>query len=237
MNALSDEALHSADLARCGACNSPAALSSSLACSRASTYRSRRSDAGPREVPPCLGRHSPEWSDLEVGSHQGQAWAGRALALQTGPSLVRRRACPVGTRGGGSKSLLSCITLYTQQKSEANMARLAVALALAAGAQAFMAPVTTQPAKTVVYGKGGELRDRTNQCGILGSCRPLSRPRCTGRWLQQQALQPSSRLRKRYAKKRPQRDKFAPRRDLRTRPKKKISPARASRRAETRGQK
>ena len=79
------------------------------------------------------------------------------------------------------------------------MARLAVALALAAGAQAFMAPVTTQPAKTVVYGKGGELRDRTNQCGILGSCRPLSRPRCTGRWLQQQALQPSSRLRKRYA--------------------------------------
>ena len=65
----------------------------------------------------------------------------------------------MGTRGGGSKSLLSCITLYTQQKSEANMARLAVALALAAGAQAFMAPVTTQPAKTVVYGKGGELRD------------------------------------------------------------------------------
>ena len=66
-----------------------------------------------------------------------------------------------GNTRGGSKSLLSCITLYTQQKSEANMARLAVALALAAGAQAFMAPVTTQPAKTVVYGKGGELRDRT----------------------------------------------------------------------------
>ena len=131
-----------------------------------------------------------------------------------------------GNTRGGSKSLLSCITLYTQQKSEANMARLAVALALAAGAQAFMAPVTTQPAKTVVYGKGGELRDRTNQCGILGSCRPLSRPRCTGRWLQQQALQPSSRLRKRYAKKRPLRDKLAPRRDLRRRLKKKKSRAR-----------
>ena len=112
-----------------------------------------------------------------------------------------------GNTRGGSKSLLSCITLYTQQKSEANMARLAVALALAAGAQAFMAPVTTQPAKTVVYGKGGELRDRTNQCGILGSCRPLSRPRCTGRWLQQQALQPSSWLSNCDAKKRPLRDK------------------------------
>ena len=112
-----------------------------------------------------------------------------------------------GNTRGGSKSLLSCITLYTQQKSEANMARLAVALALAAGAQAFMAPVTTQPAKTVVYGKGGELRDRTNQCGILGSCRPLSRPRCTGRWLQQQALQPSSWLSNFDAKKRPPRDK------------------------------
>merc|ERR1719237_1206488 len=45
------------------------------------------------------------------------------------------------------------------------MARLAVALALAAGAQAFMAPVTTQPAKTVVYGKGGELRDRIATVG------------------------------------------------------------------------
>ena len=117
------------------------------------------------------------------------------------------------------------------------MARLAVALACAAaGVSAFMAPSVQAPAKTVVYGKGGELRDRKDQCGYCITLLPLA-ARCTGRWSKQQALQPSSRLRKRYAKKRPQRDKFAPRRDLRTRPKKKISPARTSRRAETRGQK
>ena len=48
------------------------------------------------------------------------------------------------------------------------MARLAVALACAAaGVSAFMAPSTPTPAKTVVYGKGGELRDRTNTAWIL----------------------------------------------------------------------
>ena len=84
-----------------------------------------------------------------------------------------------GNTRGGSKSLLSCITLYTQQKSEANMARLAVALALAAGAQAFMAPVTTQPAKTVVYGKGGELG--LFVVGLFVSCGVVrSRPSCRG---------------------------------------------------------
>ena len=111
---------------------------------------------------------------------------GRESSCIANRTLSRQKeACPRGNHEGGVEVAASCITLYTQQNSEANMARLAVALALAAGAQAFMAPVTTQPAKTVVYGKGGELRDRKNQCGILGSCRPLSRPRCTGRWLQQ----------------------------------------------------
>jgi hypothetical protein len=65
--------------------------------------------------------------------------------------------------------------------SELKMARLIVALACAAGVSAFLAPSTTAPAKTVVFGKGGELRDRKNQCGhILGSCRPFARPCCTG---------------------------------------------------------
>ena len=226
MNALSDEPLRSSD--RC----SRRQQHQLLACpslaqrpSRAAAYRSRRADAGPREAQPCLERANPEWSDLEVGSHQSQGWAGRALALQTGPSLVRRRRVRVGTTRGGVEVAASCITLSTQQNSEANMARLAVALALAAGAQAFMAPVTTQPAKTVVYGKGGELRDRKDQCGYCITLLPLA-ARCTGRWSKQQALQPSSRLRKRYAKKRPLRDKLAPRRDLRRRLKKKKSRAR-----------
>ena len=113
------------------------------------------------------------------------------------------------------------------------MARLAVALACAAaGVSAFMAPSVQAPAKTVVYGKGGELRDRKDQCGYCITLLPLA-ARCTGRWSKQQALQPSSRLRKRYAKKRPLRDKLAPRRDLRRRLKKKNLARVASRRAES----
>ena len=48
--------------------------------------------------------------------------------------------------------------------SAAIMARLIVALACAAGVSAFLAPSapTTSP-KTVVFGKGGELRDRKRQ--------------------------------------------------------------------------
>ena len=44
------------------------------------------------------------------------------------------------------------------------MARLIVALACAAGVSAFLAPsAPTAAPKTVVYGKGGELRDRKRQ--------------------------------------------------------------------------
>ena len=44
------------------------------------------------------------------------------------------------------------------------MARLIVALACAAGVSAFLAPsAPTAAPKTVVFGKGGELRDRKRQ--------------------------------------------------------------------------
>ena len=44
------------------------------------------------------------------------------------------------------------------------MARLIVALACAAGVSAFLAPsAPTAAPKTVVFGKGGELRDRKQQ--------------------------------------------------------------------------
>merc|ERR1712078_21368 len=48
---------------------------------------------------------------------------------------------------------------------ELKMARLIVALACAAGMGAFLAPSAPAPAKTVVYGKGGELRDRIQTVG------------------------------------------------------------------------
>merc|ERR1712078_405583 len=48
---------------------------------------------------------------------------------------------------------------------ELKMARLIVALACAAGVSAFLAPSAPAPAKTVVYGKGGELRDRIQTVG------------------------------------------------------------------------
>ena len=43
------------------------------------------------------------------------------------------------------------------------MVRTIVALACAAGVSAFLAPSAPAPAKTVVFGKGGELRDRKQQ--------------------------------------------------------------------------
>ena len=87
------------------------------------------------------------------------------------------------------------------------MARLIVALAALASVEAFLAPsAPTAAPKTVVFGKGGELRDRKLQCWILHEIVAVSPP-LHRTLFQQQALQPSSWLRKRDAKKRPPRDK------------------------------
>ena len=60
------------------------------------------------------------------------------------------------------------------------MARLIVALACAAGVSAFLAPsAPTAAPKTVVFGKGGELRDRKQQrphASLHQSC--ISSKRC-----------------------------------------------------------
>ena len=66
--------------------------------------------------------------------------------------------------------------------SAAIMARLIVALACAAGVSAFLAPsAPTQPAKTVVFGKGGELRDRKQQRPHASARAAAARPRCSER--------------------------------------------------------
>jgi hypothetical protein len=54
------------------------------------------------------------------------------------------------------------------------MARLIVALACAAGVSAFLAPSAPSASpKTVVFGKGGELRDRKQQRPHAFSCTVL----------------------------------------------------------------
>ena len=123
----------------------------------AAAYRSRRSDAGPGEVQPFLVRRGREAVGRDLNARQAPIVAGELFPVAPRPLLV---VCD-GLRAarGGRRARLYVIDAADIAKQI--MARLAVALALAAGARAFMAPVTTQPAKTVVYGKGGELRDST----------------------------------------------------------------------------
>ena len=93
---------------------------------------------------------------------------GRARALRTGPDLVgRRRLCGGHGGVGGNRSRIQAwvtLLLYNRVLSyTAIMVRTIVALACAAGVSAFLAPSAPAPAKTVVFGKGGELRDRKQQ--------------------------------------------------------------------------
>ena len=81
------------------------------------------------------------------------------------------RSTGVGGYGRQAHALMT-----TSMQTRLIMARLAVALACAAGVSAFMAPSVTAPAKTVVYGKGGELRDRKLQCWILHELVAVSPP-------------------------------------------------------------
>ena len=129
----------------------------------AAAYRSRRSDAGTGEVQPCLLRRGREAVGAGPERQASPNCHGRALSSGTTTLACRVRGLRAGT--GGRRARLYVIDAADIAKQI--MARLAVALALAAGARAFMAPVTTQPAKTVVYGKGGELRDRTRPVWIL----------------------------------------------------------------------
>ena len=68
------------------------------------------------------------------------------------------RSTGVGGYGRQAHALMT-----TPMQTRLIMARLAVALACAAGVSAFLAPSAPAPAKTVVFGKGGELRDRKQQ--------------------------------------------------------------------------
>ena len=126
--------------------------------------------------------------------------------------------------------------MTTPMQTRLIMARLAVALACAAGVSAFMAPSVTAPAKTVVYGKGGELRDRKLQCWILHGLVAVSPPvdRTIGPAASAAAklLAPQAGCKKTATKR-----QNAGRAETSETQKNKISPARTSRRAETRGQK
>ena len=124
-----------------------------------------------------LQRRGAERSERERVASKANPGLGE-LVLRVQDSILSE-ARTLARRGGGPKSRLPMSPAHAN--SELKMARLIVALACAAGVSAFLAPSTTAPAKTVVFGKGGELRDRKNQCGhILGSCRPFARPCCTG---------------------------------------------------------
>ena len=101
--------------------------------------------------------------ERDLNARQAPIVTGELFPVEPRPLLVVCVVC--GPARGGRRARLYVIDAADIAKQI--MARLAVALALAAGARAFMAPVTTQPAKTVVYGKGGELRDRTRPVWIL----------------------------------------------------------------------
>ena len=114
--------------------------------SRASAYRSRRSDAGPREVSnrfATTGGGAVGAGNLSC--QQSQPWAGRALVLGPMKSACHREASRTGwarARSSASTSI-SLTSSWLWQRvlpSAAIMARLIVALACAAGVSAFLAP-------------------------------------------------------------------------------------------------
>jgi len=75
-----------------------------------------------------------------------------------------RWARGVGGNRSSHPSFWVTLLLYNRVLSyTAIMVRTIVALACAAGVSAFLAPSAPAPAKTVVFGKGGELRDRKQQ--------------------------------------------------------------------------
>ena len=193
-------------LARSGACKQQPALSSSLALALEPPPIAPGAQMRGREN--CrivLQRRGAERSERERVASKANPGLGELVLRLQDSILSEASTLPTERRGAPSLTLPMS---PAHANSELKMARLIVALACAAGVSAFLAPSTTAPAKTVVFGKGGELRDRKNQCGhILGSCRPFARARCTGGWLQQQALQQSSWLSNFDAKKRPPRDK------------------------------
>ena len=110
--------------------------------------------------------------ERDLNARQAPIVTGELFPVESRPLLVVCVVC--GPARGGRRARLYVIDAADIAKQI--MARLAVALACAAGVSAFMAPSVTAPAKTVVYGKGGELRDRKLQCWILHGLVAVSPP-------------------------------------------------------------